>query len=107
MVVVVFEVTLKASEAHRYFDLAAELRPELQEVEGFLSVERFRSLTTESKYVSISFWRDEAAVQRWRAHEQHRVAQGQGKREIFEDFRITVAQAIRSYTMSESVARAS
>jgi heme-degrading monooxygenase HmoA len=101
MVVVVFEVWLKPSEKSRYFDLAAELRADLQQVPGFLSVERFQSLNDADKYVSLSFWEDEQAVARWRRLESHKLAQRLGRREIFSDFRITVAQALRSYRMSE------
>jgi heme-degrading monooxygenase HmoA len=101
LVVVVFEVWLKASERHRYFDIAAELRPELEKIDGFISVERFRSLNDEGKYVSLSFWQDEAAVQRWRQHARHGGAQRLGRSEIFADFRITVASVIRSYTMAD------
>jgi len=106
MIVVVFEVTMKAGQGPRYFDLAAALRAELAAIDGFLSVERFQSLTTPEKYVSISFWRDEAAIDRWRSHEAHRLAQALGKSEIFADFRITVATALRSYTLADRVATA-
>jgi heme-degrading monooxygenase HmoA len=98
---VVFEVWLKPSEKARYFDIAAELRPELQSVPGFLSVERFQSLSDGDKYVSLSFWEDAAAVDRWRRRETHKLAQLLGRREIFADFRITVASSLRSYRMSE------
>jgi heme-degrading monooxygenase HmoA len=101
MVVVIFEVTLKSSEAHRYFDLAAELRPELDGIDGFVSVERFKSLVNEGKYLSLSFWRDRASVDRWRRHAGHKIVQSLGRREIFADFRITVADAFRSYRMAE------
>jgi heme-degrading monooxygenase HmoA len=106
MIVVVFEVTMKEGQGPRYFDLAAALRPELAEIDGFLSVERFQSLTTPDRYVSISFWRDAAVIEQWRTHEGHRLAQTLGKNEIFADFRITVAEALRSYTLTERVATA-
>ena len=101
MIVVVFQVTMREGAAPRYFDLAAELRPELDSVDGFLSVERFESLSTPGKYVSLSFWRDEAAVRRWYGHERHRLAQAVGKRELFADFRISVAEVVRNYTLHE------
>lgn len=104
MFVVVFEVTLKQSEASRYFDLAAALRPALDAVDGFLSVERFESLTTPGKYVSLSFWRDQASIARWRAQEEHRLAQELGRNEIFADFRITVAEAQRQYRLADRLA---
>lgn len=99
MIVVVFEVAMKPGQDRRYFDLAAGLRPELEKIDGFLSVERFESLGTPGRYVSISFWRDEAAVAAWRSHAGHVAAQVLGKAEIFADFRITVAEARRSYTL--------
>ena len=83
MIVVVFEVTVKPEIGQRYFDLAAELRPELEQIDGFISVERFESLVTENKYVSLSFWRDEGAVRRWREHEEHSLTQAIGKGYIY------------------------
>jgi heme-degrading monooxygenase HmoA len=101
MIVVVFQVTMREGQEQRYFDLAAALRPELEGIEGFLSVERFGSLTVPGKYVSLSFWRDEAAVARWRSRNAHRVAQELGKKEIFADFRISVAEVVRDYTLAD------
>ena len=101
MIVVVFQVTMREGQEQRYFDLAAALRSELEGVEGFLSVERFASLTVHGKYVSLSFWRDEAAVARWRSRNAHRVAQELGKKEIFADFRISVAEVVRDYTLAD------
>ena len=103
MIVVVFEVTAKDGKAQDYFDLAAALRPELLEIDGFISIERFESLTTPGKYVSLSFWRDAEAVADWHGRADHAAAQARGKAEIFEDFRITVAESIRSYTMADRV----
>jgi heme-degrading monooxygenase HmoA len=102
--VVVFQVTMRAGRTQAYFDLAAALRPELEEIDGFISVERFESVSTPGKYVSLSFWRDERAVQAWRERTRHRHAQEQGKRDIFADFRISVAEVIRDYTMAERLA---
>jgi heme-degrading monooxygenase HmoA len=101
MIVVVFQVSMREGEGARYFDLAAELRPELEAIDGFLSVERFESLANPGKYVSISFWRDEEAVRRWREHGHHRFAQMLGKREVFSDFRISVAEVVRDYTLAD------
>lgn len=101
MIIVVFEVTMKVGQASRYFDLAAALRPELEKVDGFVSIERFQSLTMPGKYASIQFWRDAAALERWRAHADHKAAQLLGKTEIFVDYRITVAEIARSYTLAE------
>jgi len=104
MIVVVFEVTVKPTVGQRYFDLAAELRPELEKIDGFLSIERFESLATPGKYLSLSFWRDEDAVATWRAHAGHQTAQMLGKTEIFADFRISVAEIVRQYTMADRTA---
>ena len=105
MHVVVFEVTVKPDVGHRYFDIAAELKPELEKIDGFLSVERFESMLTPHKYVSLSFWRDEDSVARWREHGMHQSAQMQGKNEIFADFRISVAEIKRQYTLSNRTDR--
>ncbi len=101
MHVVVFEVSMKDGRTDQYFDLAASLRPELETVDGFISVERFESVATPGKYVSISFWRDADAVRAWREHAGHAIAQDQGKTEVFADFRISVAEVERQYTMAE------
>jgi heme-degrading monooxygenase HmoA len=102
MLAVIFEVEMNPGRDQDYFDLAASLRAELAAVDGFLSVERFQSLTNDGKYVSISFWRDEQAVKAWREHAEHRMAQAQGKQSIFADFRIRVAEVVRDYTLSDS-----
>ena len=85
-----------------YFDLAGKLRPQLEAIDGFISVERFRSVSDEGKYLSLSFWRDEEAVRSWREHAEHRVAQAQGKNMIIADFRIRVAEVVRDYTLADS-----
>ena len=97
MIAVIFEVTPREGMADRYFDLAAELRPELEGVDGFLSVERFESRSTPGKFLSLSFWRDAEAVAAWREHAGHRQAQASGKAELFADFRIRVAEVGRDY----------
>ena len=100
MIAVIFEVLPHADKAQQYFDLAAGLRAELEQVDGFVSVERFQSLTTEGKYVSLSFWRDAAAVEAWFAHGGHRAAQAEGRRSIFKDYGIRVAEVLRDYDMA-------
>ena len=102
MLAVIFEVEMNPGRDRDYFDLAGSLRSELEAVDGFLSVERFRSVNDEDRYVSISFWRDEAAVRTWREHAEHRLAQARGKKEIFADFRIRVAEVIRDYSLADS-----
>jgi len=101
MIVVVFEVTLEPKEGHKYFDLAAALRPELEKIDGFISVERFKSLATENKFLSLSFWRDEEAVTTWHKNDNHGYAQTLGKSTIFADFRISIAKIFKQYTLAE------
>ncbi len=93
MIVVVFEFEPDPERGERYFELAAALRPVVEGIDGFLSVERFRSLSDPKRYVSISFWRDREALERWKAHPAHRRAQREGiEKRLFRDFRITVAE---------------
>jgi heme-degrading monooxygenase HmoA len=99
MMVVVFQVTMRDGRTQEYFDLAAELRPELEKIDGFLSVERFESVAEPGKYVSLSFWRDAAAIETWRTQRRHRAAQERGKREIFRSCRISVAEVVRDWSM--------
>jgi heme-degrading monooxygenase HmoA len=102
MYAVIFEVEPKDGQAaNRYFELAAQLRPELEKIDGFISVERFESLTHKGKFVSLSFWRDEAAVKAWRAHMGHQMAQREGKESVFRDYRIRVAEVKRDYKLDE------
>lgn len=99
MLVVVFEVWPVEGRAKEYFDLAAELKPLLETIDGFISIERFESVATKGKYLSLSYWRDEAAVQAWRNLEAHRQAQAKGRSHIFTDYRIRVASVVRDYGM--------
>ncbi|MBB3291385.1 heme-degrading monooxygenase HmoA [Mitsuaria sp. BK045] len=99
MIAVIFEVTPSADGRDRYLELAAELKPLLQEIDGFLSIERFQSLTDPGKLLSLSFWRDEAAVQSWRRLEAHRQAQSEGRAGVFADYRLRVAAVLRDYGM--------
>lgn len=101
MYAVIFEVTPDPSRADEYFDLAAELRPELQHIDGFISIERFQSLADPERYVSLSFWRDEEAIAQWRNHIGHQAAQDAGKAGIFKDFRIRVARVERDYSLAD------
>jgi heme-degrading monooxygenase HmoA len=97
----IFEVTPTTEGLDAYLDHAARLKPQLERIDGFISVERFQSLAEPGKYVSLSFWRDEAAIESWRAQRRHRAAQERGKREIFADFRISVAAVVRDYTLQD------
>ena len=97
MFAVIFEVEPENECAQEYFDLATELRPELEKIDGFVSVERFTSMYNEGKYLSVSFWRDENALNQWREHLGHREAQKKGLNKIFRNYRIRVAEVIRDY----------
>ena len=99
MIAVIFEVQPKDGRREAYLDLAAELRPLLEQVDGFISVERFESLTTPGKVLSLSFFRDEDALLQWRRLEKHRVAQKAGRGTLFDDYRLRVAGVIRDYGM--------
>ena len=99
MIAVIFEVWPQADHRSDYFDIAADLRPHLQAIDGFISVERFESLTEKGKVLSLSFWRDEAAVAQWRNLEQHRAAQAKGRGGIFANYRLRVAGVLRDYGM--------
>ena len=101
MIAVIFEAKPYPDARQRYLDLAAELRPLLDGIDGFLSIERFESLTEPGKILSLSFWRDEAAVTAWRALPPHRAAQAQGRAEVFEDYRLRIAQVVRDYGLTD------
>lgn len=101
MHVVIFEVRPKEGRRGDYLDIAASLRSELEQMEGFISIERFASLTDEGKVLSLSFWRDEESLVRWRNHAEHQAAQGRGRNEVFEDYRLRIASVIRDYGMHD------
>ena len=101
MIAVIFEVWPAEGKAEQYFGLAASLRRDLEKVDGFISVERFESLTTKGKYLSLSFWRDEDAVREWRNLEEHRTAQSSGRSGVFADYRLRVATVVRDYGLTE------
>ncbi|OGA77390.1 MAG: antibiotic biosynthesis monooxygenase [Betaproteobacteria bacterium RIFCSPLOWO2_12_FULL_65_14] len=98
MIAVIFEFTAAPGRKDEYLAIAAELGKELAGFDGFLSIERFQSLNDAAKFVSLSFWRDEEAVRRWRNLQQHREAQAKGRAGIFSDYRLRVAQVMRDYT---------
>ena len=101
MFVVIFEVQPKPGRRQEYLDIAAALRADLEKIDGLISGERFESLTSEGKILSLSFWRDDAAVRRWREQERHRRAQARGRTEIFAEYRITVADVARQYGLDD------
>lgn len=98
---VLFEVTLAPGRQADYLDLAAQLRPLLAQSEGFISIERFQSLSHPDKLLSLSYWRDEAALAAWRQLEAHRTAQLAGRGGVFADYRLRVAEVVRDYGMVE------
>ena len=101
MIAVIFEVWPADGRKQAYLDIAASLRPELERIDGFISIERFQSLVDDSKLLSLSFWRDEKAVQAWRNVEHHRQAQKAGREGVFRDYRLRVAAVLRDYGMAE------
>ena len=101
MIAVIFEVTPAPGRREEYLDLAASLRPALEKTDGFISIERFASLTNEGKLLSLSFWRDEEAVRRWRELEGHRAAQARGRAGVFSGYRLRVATVARDYSMTD------
>jgi heme-degrading monooxygenase HmoA len=101
MIAVIFEVIPNEGRRQDYLGMAADLRPLLDGIDGFLSIERFESLTEPGKILSLSFWRDEEAVRVWREQEQHRAAQTAGRSGVFENYRLRVASVIRDYGLLE------
>ena len=97
MIAIIFEVEPRPGHAQRYFDIAADLKPMLEGIDGFVSVERFQSLIDPNRYLSLSFWRDEQAVRAWRNHALHREGQREGREVVFEGYRIRVAEVLRDY----------
>src|SRR6187397_2698373 len=100
MIAVIFEVQPEEGRLQDYLDLAGALRPELERIDGFLSLERFSSLTTPGKILSLSFFRDEQAVAAWRTQAEHRAAQEAGRAGMFAGYRLRVAAVVRDYGMS-------
>ena len=103
MIAVIFEVWVDDAHRQIYLDMAAELRPLLDTIDGFISIERFESIYEAGKILSLSFWRDEDAIATWRQLEAHRQAQAKGRAEVFQDYRLRIAAVIRDYGMVERV----
>ncbi len=101
MIAVIFEVWPARGRKEDYLAIAAALRADLMQIEGFISVERFQSLSDPNKLLSLSFWRDEEAVKNWRNHFKHRESQAKGRAGIFADYRLRIAATIRDYGMNE------
>jgi heme-degrading monooxygenase HmoA len=101
MIAIIFEVQPSEGNMQTYLDIAAVLKPQLEKIDGFISIERFQSLSNPNKLLSLSFFRDEAAVLEWRRLESHRKAQSRGRGGVFEDYRLRVAHVLRDYGLNE------
>ena len=101
MMAVIFEVEPAPGAMEQYLDIAAGLRQELAAIDGFISIERFESLSQKGKILSLSFWRDEASIARWRTLEAHRAAQARGRAGLFAHYRLRVAEVMRDYGKNE------
>ncbi|MEN2400428.1 antibiotic biosynthesis monooxygenase [Flavobacterium sp. MC2016-06] len=99
MIAVIFEVIPNKGKKEEYLDIAAQLRPELDTIEGFISIERFMSFSNPEKVLSLSFWRDEESIQQWRNLEMHRFAQAKGRNEVFKEYHLRIADVKRDYGM--------
>lgn len=101
MIAVIFEFTPAEGRFPDYMRLVDTLRADLEKAEGFISLERFESITSKGKFISLQFWRDEECVRKWRTLQKHREAQKQGRAGIFKDYRLRIAQVSRDYTMDK------
>lgn len=101
MITVIFEVQLKENKTAEYLEIASQLLPLLQKIDGFISIERFQSLANPEKILSLSFWRDEEAVKQWRGLMEHRTAQEAGRATIFADYTLRVAHVLREYGLND------
>jgi heme-degrading monooxygenase HmoA len=101
VIAVIFEVWPAEGRAVEYFDTAAALKADLEKIDGFISVERFESIATKGKYLSLSFWRDEEAIRTWRNLDGHRKAQNKGRTGVFADYRLRVASVLRDYGLRQ------
>lgn len=101
MIAVIFEVIPNEGKKEEYLNIATSLRPELDHIDGFISIERFQSFSDPDKVLSLSFWRDEQSIQQWRNLEMHRHAQAKGRNEVFKDYHLRIATVVRDYGMFE------
>jgi heme-degrading monooxygenase HmoA len=101
MIAVIFEVTPTENGKEKYFEIATDLKSILSEMDGFISIERFQSITNPDRYLSLSFWRDENSVRLWRNQLDHREAQREGRINLFKDYRLRVANVLRDYGMDD------
>jgi heme-degrading monooxygenase HmoA len=101
VIAVIFEFTPAEGRFSEYMDLVGTLKADLDRAEGFISLERFESITTKGKFVSLQFWRDEEAVRKWRNLQRHREVQAKGRAGIFKSYRLRIASVVRDYTMDD------
>lgn len=101
MIAVIFEVTPAHGQMDHYLDIAASLRADLEQIDGFISVERFQSLANPEKLLSLSFFRDEGSISEWRKLQHHKDAQSEGRSGVFSDYRLRVASVLRDYGLNE------
>ena len=101
MIAVIFEFTPADGRFPDYMKLVGELKADLDRAEGFISLERFESITNKGKFVSLQFWKDEESVRRWRNLQKHREAQKHGRASVFDSYRLRIASVVRDYTMDE------
>lgn len=99
MIAVIFEVIPASGKKDEYLSIAAELKPVLEKIGGFISVERFESINDPGKMLSLSFWKDEESIKQWRNTEMHRLAQSKGRESVFKDYRLRIADVSRDYGM--------
>ena len=97
MIAVIFEVEPYPDHKEKYLDIAANLRAELERIDGFISIERFESLSVSNKILSLSFFRDERAIAEWRNLPNHRAAQSAGRETLFRDYRLRITEIVRDY----------
>lgn len=101
MIAVIFELIPKTKHQQQYFDIALQLKQEVEQIEGFVSIERYQSLTESGKYLSLSFWKNEEAIKQWRQNHLHKVAQKKGRSSLFKDYRLCVAHVARDYGLHD------
>jgi heme-degrading monooxygenase HmoA len=92
MFAVIFEVQPKKGRQDQYLELAKFLKPELERIDGFIDNERFASRQIEGRVLSLSTWRDEKAVIRWRTLAVHHGVQEKGRTEVFADYHLRVGE---------------
>ena len=101
MIAVLFEAWTAPNQQERYLELASALKPELEKIDGFLSIERFSSLAEPGKLLSLSFWRDEMAIAQWRNTPAHRATQAEGREAVFNNYRLRIAEVARDYGLND------